>query len=77
MDSALSLSDSVEFRKMLRTAKDNQLKEKNIPLLETLVEKRQELARILNYTSYSQMTLTSMMAKSVENVQKFHEDLAT
>ena len=77
MDSALSLSDSFEFRKRLKTAKDSQLKEKNIPLLETLVQKRQELAQILNFTSYSQMTLTGMMAKTIENVQHFHEDLAT
>lgn len=75
MDSALILSDSEEFRKMLRLAKDEQLNKINIPLLESLIEKRQELAQLLGYSSYSAMVLKDMMAKKVENVQKFHDDL--
>ena len=53
IDSALVLSDSEEFRKKIRTAKDSQLVDKNIPLLEGLIEKRNEMALLLNHTSYS------------------------
>lgn len=43
--------------------------------MEELIEKRNELAVLLNFTSYGEMTLASMMAKSVDNVQKFHDNL--
>jgi Zn-dependent oligopeptidase len=59
----------------LTQAKDSQAKEKNIPILESLVQKRNELAVLLNYTSFSAYSIDGLMAKTPETVQKFHDDL--
>ena len=37
--------------------------EKNIPLFESLIQKRTELALLLGYSSYSEYALNGLMAK--------------
>jgi len=50
--------------------------DKNIPILEQLIEKRHEMAKLLNYHSYSELVLENLMAKKVSTVQTFEEKLA-
>jgi Zn-dependent oligopeptidase len=51
------------------------LASQNTPLIESLVEKRHEMASILGFSSYSEYTLQKKMAKNPSTVQKFEEDL--
>lgn len=46
-----------------------------MPLLEELVAKRAEVARILGYDSMSKYVLEERMAKKPENVERFQEEL--
>lgn len=62
-------------RKKLDFAKNNVAAKENVPMIEQLVQKRQELALLFNYTSFSQMTLENRMAKNVETVEKFEDEL--
>ncbi|BDA67530.1 oligopeptidase A. Metallo peptidase. MEROPS family M03A [Rivularia sp. IAM M-261] len=47
----------------------------NNPLIERILELRQELAQLLNYKNYAEVSLKSKMAPSVEAVQKLLEEL--
>lgn len=66
--------ESEDVRKKLDYALGTQNKE-NIPLIEELVELRQEEALLLGYSSYSEMILERRMAKSPQNVEVFEDDL--
>ena len=56
-------------------ALNTKLVDKNIPILEQLVQKRHQLARLYNYSSYSDFTLRSNMAQNASTVQEFEEKL--
>ena len=75
MTSALKVVEDRAFRKFLQTARDNQLVDKNVPLMEELTQKRHELALLLGYSSHSAMVLEELMAKNITVVQKFEDDL--
>lgn len=49
--------------------------DKNVPILEELVEKRHELATLLGYKSFSDYILATRMAKNPLNVQNFEQSL--
>ena len=44
-------------------------------MIEKLVSLRQELAELLQYSSYSEMILRDRMAKNVSNVENFENEL--
>lgn len=48
----------------------------NGPLMEQILDLRQELARLLGFTHYSELSLASKMAESTEQVLHFLRDLA-
>ena len=48
----------------------------NAPIMEQIVAKRQEKARLLGFENYAAYSLETKMANSVEQVVKFLEDLA-
>jgi len=73
--SLLNLVDSEETRKRLKQEHEQQLVKENIPLLEELITKRNELAKLLGYSSHSQMVLAPMMAKDINTVQAFLDDI--
>jgi len=64
-----------ETRKSIDFALGNQNKASNVPLIEQLVQKRQEEALLLGYSSYSEMVLEGKMAKNPATVQKFEDSL--
>ena len=72
---ALKLCKIEETRKKLNYAFGIRCVEKNIPLLEELVQKRHELSLILGFSSFSDSILSLRMAKNPLNVQKFEQDL--
>ncbi len=60
-------------------ASDQARTEKNLdnaPIMEEIVAKRQEKARLLRFSSYAEYSLETKMAASVEQVVGFLEDLA-
>ncbi|MCP4333352.1 MAG: M3 family metallopeptidase [Gammaproteobacteria bacterium] len=48
----------------------------NAPIMQDIVAKRQEKARLLGYSSYAEYSLQSKMASNVEQVLEFLNDLA-
>ena len=76
----LSLMDncSVEAtRKKFLIEHDNLAREKNIPLLETILTKRDALAKKLGYQSYADFVTEPKMVKNSATATKFLEDLKT
>ena len=73
--SLLNLIESEETRKRLKQEHEQQLVKENIPLIEELISKRNEQAKLLGYSSYSQMVLKPMMAKDINTVQTFLDDI--
>ena len=64
-----------ETRKKLNFAQGQVNKDENVPILDKLVQLRQEMALTLGYSSYSEMILENKMAKDPMTVQKFEDDL--
>ena len=64
-----------ETRKAFYEKYQNRAYRENLPLLDSLVKKRYELARIMNFDSYAQYTLTLKMAGKPERVWEFLNDL--
>jgi len=54
----------------------NKVYDKNLPILEELIEKRQELAKMLNYSSFADYHIKKLMAKNASTVEAFEENLA-
>ena len=71
---AMKFLDLEETRKKLDFARGN-VASKNVQMIEQLVQKRQELALLLGFTSFSQMILENRMAKNVQTVENFEDDL--
>ena len=51
------------------------MKNQNVPILEELVLKRYQLSIMQGYSSFSDMTLSGLMAKDTNTVQNFENDL--
>jgi len=73
--SLFNLIASEETRKRIKQEHEQQLVKENIPLIEELISKRNEQAKLLGYSSYSQMVLRPMMAKDINTVQTFLDDI--
>lgn len=67
--------DSEDARKRLDFASNNVNAKDNVPLIEKLTEKRQELAELMGYSSYTELTLKDKMAKAPQAVEKLLDDL--
>lgn len=72
---ALRLCKNSDIRCKLMKAKESQCRTENVPILEELVEKRQQYAEMLGYKSYSEFILEIRMAKQPINVQNFEESV--
>ena len=67
--------ENEETRKKLNLAMDNVCKKENVPIINTLIEKRNQVALMLGYSSNAAMTMEGRMAENVENVEKLLDDL--
>ena len=54
---------------------DNVCKKENVPIINTLIQKRNQVALMLGYSSNAAMTMEGRMAENVENVEKLLDDL--
>jgi Zn-dependent oligopeptidase len=66
-----------ETRKALEFKYNSRCKEANLPLLQEMVELRDQKARILGYKDHADFMTEKRMAKSAANVSKFLFDLRT
>ena len=73
--SLFTMITSKETRKRIKQEHEQQLVKENIPLIEELISKRDEEAKLLGYSSYSQMVLKPMMAQDINTVQTFLDDV--
>lgn len=64
-----------ETRKKLWITFVNKAVEKNIAILENLIEKRDKLAKLLQFNSYADLDLNSQMAKDIKTVEDFLNNL--
>ena len=64
-----------ETRKQYQMLYSNRGTEKNIDILNQLVEKRYQLSQLMGYDSYAEYNLVPKMASNPETVWKFIEDL--
>lgn len=71
MDNALSS----ETRKAYMMLYSNRGAEKNVAIMNQLVEKRYQLGQLMGYKSYAEYNLVPKMAKNPETVWKFIDDL--
>ena len=71
----MKLIQNEETRKQLDFAHSNINKDNNVPIIDKLVQLRQEEALILGYSSYSEMVLEGRMAKNPATVQNFEDGL--
>ena len=62
-------------RKKLHQAFKNRAYPKNEEILTKIIEKRDQLAKLIGFESYSHLELDSQMAKTPERVEKFLSDL--
>jgi Zn-dependent oligopeptidase len=71
----LNNATSEDTRKAYYVKYQNRAYRENLPLLDSLVQKRYELAQIMGYESYAKYTLTLKMAKEPDRVWAFLNDL--
>ncbi len=71
----LGNADSEETRRAYYFMYTNRAKDKNLKILDKLVQKRYELAQIMGYSSYAEYNLYPKMAKDPATVWKFINDL--
>lgn len=64
-----------ETRKAYQTLLDNRGADKNLKILNQLVEKRYQLGQLMGHESYAAYNLVPKMAKNPETVWKFIDDL--
>jgi thimet oligopeptidase len=73
---AISETCTVEnTRKRLHQASNNRAYPVNETILQALIEKRDELARILGYQSFADLDISSTMAQTQERVRSFLQEL--
>lgn len=66
---------SEKTRKEYYTKFNSRAADKNIEILNQMIEKRHELAQIMGYNSYAEYNLAAKMASNPENVWSFLNDL--
>jgi len=71
MDNAISS----EVRKAYQLLYSNRGADKNVEIMNQLVDKRYQLGQLMGYDSYAEYNLVPKMAKNPETVWKFIEDL--
>lgn len=64
-----------ETRKLYYEKYQNRGWEKNLPILDRMVEKRHELAKLMEFDTYAAYTTSRKMSKNPQNVWKFLDDL--
>ena len=64
----LKLVQNEETRRLIDFAHSNINRDNNVPIIDRLVELRQEEALLLGYSSYSEMVLEGRMAKNPATV---------
>ncbi len=64
-----------DARKRLQALFKNIAADKNRPILDTILEKRQTLAQLLGFTSFAEFQLTDRMAKTPKQVWEFENQL--
>jgi thimet oligopeptidase len=74
-ETVLSNAASEETRKAYYFKFNNRAADKNLSILDSLVKKRYELARIMGYQSYAAYNLIPKMAKDPQTVWGFIDDL--
>lgn len=72
---AMAMLENPETRKKMNLLMENVCADKNVPIINQLVQKRDKVAKMLGYTSYSQFAMVGRMAEKVENVEKLLDDL--
>jgi thimet oligopeptidase len=76
-ETVLGNADSEETRKAYYFKLNNRAADKNLSILDSLVKKRYELAKIMGYPSYAAYNLVPKMAKNPQTVWGFVEDLVS
>lgn len=71
----MSYSKSAEVRKNLSRIYNNRAYPQNIAILDELIAKRDELAAILAYTSFTEYQISDQMAKSPKTAENFIDEL--
>lgn len=80
-------TDSPDYIPFMNYAKNNKLRkelrykylnrgQKNGPILQALIEKRNELAKLLNYNSYADYIVEDKMIKETKSIHKFIEHIS-
>ena len=67
--SVVSFCDIEKTRKRIYLAYNKRTYQKNLPLLQELIKKRAELARLLNFKSYAHFDISNQLAKTPETAQ--------
>ena len=68
--------ENEEARKKIDFAVGNINKDKNVPLIEKLTQLRQDMAVLMGYQSFTELTLKDQMAKDAANVEELLDDLS-
>jgi Zn-dependent oligopeptidase len=74
-DPVLSNAVVEETRKAYQIRFMNIAADKNLPILDSMVKKRDELGKLMGYPSYAAYSLVPKMAKNTETVYSFLDDL--
>lgn len=74
-EAVMKFCKSSEVRKGLFTAFNNRGYPNNKKVLERVIQKRDQLAKLLGYTSFAEFDLANQMAKSLFRVETFLDDI--
>ena len=74
-ETVMGNAESEETRKAYYTKFNNRAAAQNLPILDSLIRKRDELAEVMGYPSYAAYTLVPKMAKDPQTVWTFVNDL--
>ena len=74
-ETVMGTATSEETRKAFYTKFFNRAADKNIAILDNMVKKRDELAKVLGYPTYASLNLVPKMAKNPQTVWTFINDL--
>lgn len=74
-ETVMGTATSEETRKAFYTKFFNRAADKNIAILDNMVKKRDELAKVLGYPTYASLNLVPKMAKNPKTVWTFINDL--
>jgi thimet oligopeptidase len=71
----ISFADCSQTRRKIFDAFNNRAYPQNVSVLETLIEKHDQLAQVLGFPSYGHLALESDMVKTPERAEQFLKDL--